>query len=284
MKAKKFGFILYWAALFGLMGYKSFDTFKHKITLREHNPLTEQEMNKDSLFSKLNFGLKEALYQKDAKIYILSEKDFPKEIAHVHGGRKTMCLPRGFSYEALVHESAHMRHCFLNEKKSDFEKKWKKISDYQYQNKEISNPLEVLGWFYLGLEIKEENWEGPFLYPKEGLLNPYSSKSVKEDVAEFVSTLSYEYDSKDLEELCLPKGWDRDSLIAERHKDKDFSFFYVGENSSFPFYFANPNDKRYQQKLDLLKEYEFITKEQHKILSERLGSLYYLIKSEDKFK
>ncbi len=44
----------------------------------------------------------------------------------------------------------------------------------------------------------------------------------------------------------------------------------------YPLYFADTTDLRYKQKLDLLKEYNFLSNEEHKTLSERLGSLNYL--------
>lgn len=47
-------------------------------------------------------------------------------------------------------------------------------------------------------------------------------------------------------------------------------------SNSYPLYFADTTDSRYKQKLDLLKEYNFLSNEEHKTLTERLGSLYYL--------
>ena len=45
-----------------------------------------------------------------------------------------------------------------------------------------------------------------------------------------------------------------------------------------PEYFCNPQDKRYIKKLNLLKEYNFITNTEYDNLSKNLGSLNYLLK------
>ncbi len=47
---------------------------------------------------------------------------------------------------------------------------------------------------------------------------------------------------------------------------------------SNPEYFCNPQDKRYIKKLNLLKEYNFITNTEYDNLSKNLGSLNYLLK------
>ena len=65
------------------------------------------------------------------------------------------------------------------------------------------------------------------------------------------------------------------SFILESKSSRNASSL---ENYSrlYPLYFADTTDSRYQQKLDLLEEYNFLTKAEHDTLSEKLGSLYYL--------
>ena len=92
-----------------------------------------------------------------------------------------------------------------------------------------------------------------------GILSEHSTESIYEDVADFVGALGYDKNPEDIKK----------SFIKENLNYIKFSY---------PLYFADTSDHRYQKKLDLLKEYAFLINEEHKKLSENLGSLNYLLK------
>ena len=57
---------------------------QHAIKLKKYEPLSKEQ--KDSLFNKLNPGLKEYL----KKVYVINEKDLGKNsYAHAHNDKKT---------------------------------------------------------------------------------------------------------------------------------------------------------------------------------------------------
>lgn len=68
-----------------------------------------------------------------------------------------------------------------------------------------------------------------------------------------------------------------DSHLINYEKRRPFETANISK-SLFPLYFADTTDHRYQKKIDLLREYNFLTNEEHEKLSENLGSLNYLLK------
>ncbi len=111
------------------------------------------------------------------------------------------------------------------------------------------------------------------------MLTPYSAKSINEDVAEFVrmsiNCFSNNFLTKE-DIKYLFTGDETDRKILEEYAGQLEK--YAGH---FPLYFADTTDHRYKQKLDLLKEYNFLTKEEHEKLSKDLGSLNYLLRGKN---
>lgn len=279
----------------------------HLATIKKYAPLTAEQ--KDSLFKDLNSGLKECLNE----VYIINDLDLGKEtFAHTHNNSRTMCFSK-FSKKhskSRFHEVAHVKHLFLNKKKSDFSKRWRKIANFEYGKKNFADLLLDDGT----------------LCSKNGILTDYSSKSIYEDVATFVECLSYDVCPEDIQKVdsniiknllkkiskekfkidsltkeknLLPKPSSRlDSLLLKLYSSNmGYSYNMIEHyyskidyerrkqfngheelKFSYPLYFADTTDHRYKQKLDLLKEYNFLTKEEHEKLSENLGSLNYLLK------
>ena len=220
-------------------------TLPHLIALKKYTPLTTEQ--KDSL--ELNPGLREFL----DKVYIIKKKDFENNVAaHTHRWDGVLCLLEKYEKAELLHESAHVRHLALNKIKSDFSEKWKQIANFEYGRKNVDH-LYLLSF---PLRLWNITWRDGTSGSKNGLLNPYSAKFMYEDIATFVESLSY----------VNEKEW---------AKKTDFLELYS-------LFFADTTDHRYQQKLDLLKEYGFFTKEEHKKLSKELGSLNYLLKENKK--
>ena len=60
----------------------------------------------------------------------------------------------------------------------------------------------------------------------------------------------------------------------KEYKEKEIE----GLSNLYPWYFCNSKDKRYLKKLNLLKEYNFITNAEYDTLSKNLGKLNYLLK------
>ncbi len=219
----------------------------HLIALKKYNPLTKEQKN--VMFKDLNPGLKECIN----KVYIIDKRDFfEKNIkAHTHVFNKeknTICLTKGQNDWVLFHEGAHARLNVLNKSKSDFSKKWKEIADFKYGKRNIKN-------YYTNSNILMSTaWkDDKTSIPKNGLLTPYSARSIHEDVANFVESLSY---------------------VNEKEWAKKTSFLEL-----YPLFYADTTDHRYKQKLDLLKEYNFLTKEEHEKLNENLGIYSHLLKN-----
>ena len=197
---------------------------KHRAELKEYTPIEGDKI--DSLFSYLNSNLKNDLN----KVYIIDKRDFFDENieAHTHDDG-TVCLPLDYSHRTVFHESAHARHMSLDKMGSDFSKRWKEIADFEY-----------VGYGTLDKKDGFEVWEDRTTEPKEGLLTPYSSSSILEDVANFVENLGYEESPKE---------------FIERVNEAAGKEVYSDCSS----YFCDTTDSRYQEKLDLLKEYGFFT-------------------------
>ena len=221
---------------------------KHLEKLTNYDPLEKQEI--DSAFSFLNYGLRENL----KKVYFIKKEDLLCEnaCAEAHGveGMNIICLTDS-SKETIFHESAHIRQKSLDKLDLDFSKKWTKIANFEYGVDEDVNLLFSNKGVLLAGTWKDDSTK----CPKNGLLNSYSAKFMYEDIATFVESLGY----------VDKKEWAKGTDFPER----------------YPLFFANTTDHRYQKKLDLLKEYEFLTKEEHEKLSKNLGSLNYLLKSDE---
>ncbi len=226
----------------------------HYQALEKYTPITK-ESYEGNLFLLLNSGLKEYL----EKIYFIDEKDFfyKDTGGHTHLGKGVICLSNNsipYYNNALFHEAGHVRCDALNRIGSDFSKKWREIAHFIYRNEGVeyhydnANQITGVTWKIDGTDR-----------PKNGCLNPYSAKSIDEDIATFLEPLGYAGSPEMIKEhLPIPEKVNIDNL--------------------FPLYFADTTDHRYQKKLDLLKEYNFLTKEEHEKLSENLGSLNYLLK------
>jgi len=234
---------------------------QHAIKLKKYEPLSKEQ--KDSLFKKLNSGLKEYL----KNVYIINEKDLRRNSkAHTHNNKKrTICFSEYFKNdsECYFHEAAHVRHIALDKNKSDFSEKWKKIADFKYGRKNVKKVWYSWPFILWNIVWKDDKTDDP----KNGMLSPCSSTSINEDAAEFVGCLSYNNNPGEIKKSYINVS---NPLL------KEDSLSIVAHSSLYPLYFADTTDKRYQQKLDLLKDYNFLTEQEHKTLSERLGSLNYL--------
>ncbi len=115
-----------------------------------------------------------------------------------------------------------------------------------------------------------------------GCLEPYGGESLKEDVATFMEPLAYDETPQDIlkrleginemNEHRRKLGLKEVDAAVERRKSIERS------SHLSPLYFADPSDARYAGKLELLRDYGFLTTGQHELLSERLGSLHHLLK------
>ena len=235
----------------------------HLTALKKYAPITEKNDTLD-LFAKLNPGLKEYL----TKAYIIDEKDFFNELyqGHAHKSGGVICLSKDYAdNESFFHEAGHIRHLKLDSLVSGFSNKWKQIVNFEYGEHNLSYSL-----------VSRENeqvilmtWKDDTIKTiKNGLLNPYSSKHIYEDVATFVGCLGYELTPEKIVEFKEP---------LEEFVELEKNFIKAFQNIH-PLYFADTTDHRYKQKLDLLKEYNFFTKEEHEKLSKDLGILRYLLK------
>jgi len=280
---------------------KERNVYLEKRILEKYTPLTEEFMEKDSLFSKLNDGLKEAIYWKNSKVFVLEKEDYkiispPGSLAFVDGKDQEMFLQKNFKFGTLAHESGHMRDSYLEKQDSDFQKQWIEISNFNY------NPFGT-----------------DSIWPNEGVLNFHGSENIHEDIGEYTGCLGYlKNPSKVIETLgddletdivigeyfnkpVINQVWikfnfkkyrektniaaqellQNNSLteIGEKRKiNLEFLSRNIGNNKEwYPLYFADPTDARYKQKIDLLKEYDFLNEKEHKTLIENVGSLHYLI-------
>ena len=182
------------------------------------------------------------------RVYLMEKKDFPKDLpkntaAYTFYDKETkkisVVLQKNYNKKTFFHEAGHAKHFKLDFDNSAFSSEWEKIANFEYG---------TVG----GLINKA-------LGRESGMLCDYSFESVYEDVADFVGTLGYDKNPEDIKKYFTKENLD-----------------YI--KFSFPLYFADTTDHRYKQKIDLLKEYDFLTKEEHEKLSKNLGSLNYLLK------
>ena len=153
---------------------------EHLEKLNNYKPLEKREI--DSAFSFLNPGLREHL----KKAYFIKKEDlFCKNSsaeAHLEG---IICLTDS-SKETIFHESAHIRKNALDMVGSDFSKKWNQIANFEYGDENTKSLFNEEG------ALLDRAWKDDLTgCPKNGVLNPYSSKSIGEDVAIFVESLEY---------------------------------------------------------------------------------------------
>ncbi len=225
---------------------------EHLKKLTNYKPLEKQEI--DSAFHYLNPGLREYL----DKVYFLEPEDFSEKNVVGDAHDNTICLTKNFSYRALVHEATHIRKNALDNFGLDFSKKWGEIANFEYGEK---NYIKYKNKDQVSIKWKEDLTK----IPRNGLLTPYSAKSINEDVADFVGIAQDYLQSAFLYEFFSEVNPDFNKKGLKKHAE------------NFPLFFADTTDHRYKQKLDLLKEYNFLTKEEHEKLSENLGSLHYLL-------
>jgi len=207
-------------------------------------------------FNTINFLTKpKTLMEHIDRIYLMEREDFSEDLpkntsAYTFYDQKTekinVVLQKNYGKRDFFHEVGHAKNISLDLNNSDFSEKWKQISNFEY-----------------GSILEQINWELGLTNLKNGILSEHSIESELEDVATFVEFLGYDKNPKEIEKLCK-------SGISEL---EEYSRFY-------PLYFADTTDHRYKQKLDLLKEYNFFTKEEHEKLSKDLGSLRYSLKEE----
>ena len=221
----------------------------HLRALKKYDSLTKENI----LFNELNPGLKEYMN----KVYIIDKKDFfEKNLqGHTHTlnekQKNNICLTKGYRKEVLFHEAAHVRVNVLNNSKSDFSKKWEEIADFKYgkKNIKIHNPNSKINPNkFVFIRWKDDGTA----IPKNGLLTPYSAKSIHEDVAIFVE--------------CLYN-------VNEKEYAKRTEFLEL-----YPLFYADTTDQRYKKKLDLLNEYHFLTDGESKNLNDNLGIHRHLLK------
>ncbi len=251
--------------------------FAHLKALEKYTPITKQEIQSDTnRFNMVNSGLKEYI----DKIYIIDEKDFPEgsEPGHTHLHEKILCLRKDYTNRTIFHELGHTRHLSLENINSDLTEKWKEIAKFKYGSHNFYFSKDKFK--EITISVGTPMWKEGTCGPKEGCLHPLAGGSIYEDLAFFVECLGYgEREApENVKELYLFFKERKEIILKdtnrlrERSSDIDFYQNYV------PLYFADTTDCRYKQKLDLLKEYNFFTKEEHAKLSNNLGSLNYLLK------
>lgn len=221
---------------------------RHYEALKKYDLLECKEI--DSLFSFMSHELRDPI----KKVYLINQKDFfdGDVRAHVHPNNRIICMPEDWDEVCAFHETAHIKHRSLDDIGSGFSSKWKGIANFDY-GKEIIN---LGGLAYL--------WKDKTIGPKDGLLEPYSGKTIDEDISNFVECAGYNRSPEEAEKFIFANPASGVRLMI----------------NIYPLYFCNTTDKRYQKKLDLLREYKFLTEKEHKTLSERLGSLYHLLDKE----
>jgi len=252
---------------------------EHTNAIEQYEPYNRQEISLDSNFNILNAGLKEYLN----KIYLVDQKDFfdSAVVGHAHPYGGIICLTEYFTNEELFHEAGHVRHLALNEINSDFSKKWEKIANFEYR---VNNSYKLKDELrpFIFPDVFPQNvptWEDGTTGPNYGCLSSFSKEFFQEDIADFVGCLGYEETPESLKKIIFRKDKEEKNKsifdILPLHLKLEIVPAY------FSLYFADTTDHRYKQKLDLLKEYNFFTKEEHEKLSKDLGSLRYLLKKEE---
>jgi len=226
-----------------------------QLPLEEYVPTTKTDT---SIFNKLNSGLKKYL----DTIYIIKKEDWENCRPTFKGFtlNNKIYLCENYKKETLYHEAAHIRNNFLDKSGSNFSEKWKKIARYNYKKRNVK-------YDYLSPEaLRKITWKDGTAGPKEGCLDPYSGESIREDVATFV-------------ESAVPYIQTPEQIIEHFKKIKEYKEKEIeGLSNLYPWYFCNSKDKRYLKKLNLLKEYNFITNAEYDTLSKNLGKLNYLLK------
>ncbi len=223
---------------------------KHWDALSKYTPLTpENKFNSDGTekapFDWVEGGLEEYI----KKIYILKKEDFFHEydwmVAHAHSDIGIICLPEDYDKKLVIHEAAHVRHGQLD-KSTNFSIDWWNAAQVDYGSLiDVTN--DDVAW--------KDNPEGP----DHGHVRAYGNKSLYEDVATFVEVLGYKYTPLEVE------------VRIELDEDVED---YVRK---CPLYFCDKNDRRYQEKIDLLFMYSFINYSEYLEISNNVGCLRHLM-------
>lgn len=138
-------------------------------------------------------------------------------VAHFTGecGGRRICL-RDDSINALWHESGHAYESYLNSQDSDFTREWCSVAGDVYEYRNVNK----------------------IIFPSNGLLNAYSSKNHREDMAEFVEAF-----------YCAISG-----------EPSAFRVLYMASLKDFADGKPWRTDPRYQKKIDLLLKYGFVSR------------------------
>lgn len=206
-----------------------------------------------------------------------------------------MCLPYNYNKSDLFHKATHIRHRTLDKQGSDFSARWKQISNLEYGNVREIGTDDILITMV---------WDDGSGGPKHGCIEPYGGTNILEDVAHYLEPLGYQRNPDDviksggifvalqitefsIRGAQLSKKVDEITQILKSPQKlenakgrlkkllKEELRMYAAHST--PFYFCDKTDKRYQQKIDLLREYDFISKKQHKWICKHLGCLRYLL-------
>lgn len=255
--------------------------FAHLKVLEKYTPITKQEIQSDtSRFYMINSGLKEYI----DKIYLIEKKDFPagSEPGHTHVYERILCLRKDYNNRIVFHELGHNRHLSLENINSDLTEKWEKIANFKYgehnfyySNDKFKEIAQIVG---------TPMWKNGTYGPKNGCLHPLAGRDMHEDLAFFVECLGYEETSENVKALYLFFKGRKEKILKDTNKLREHALDIDFYQNYVPLYFADTTDYRYKQKLDLLKEYNFLTKEEHEKLSNSLGSLNYLLREKRKIK
>lgn len=288
---------------------------QHEIKLKKYEPLSKEQ--KDSLFNELNSGLKGSLkkvyiidkedlgkntfahaHYNETICFSKDSKEDSKSRFHESAHVKHFALNKSKSdFSKKWKETAN----FEYGKKNFKEVNWfgQPLGEF-WDDKDLDfygdGPKHGILRPRASINIQEDvaNFVECLSYD----INPEDIEKLDSNLInnleEKISKMKFEIDSLVKEKALLPKpSSSLDSLLLEIKSliiySSRYSMSYdssliedekmrpLESISSYPLYFADTTDHRYQQKLDLLKEYEFFTNEEHEKLSKNLGSLNHLL-------
>lgn len=194
-------------------------------------------------------------------IYIPSPNE--SSVAEAQGQGRILLSPNNIRYSTIAHEAAHTLTFQLGTRipenssrwKHEYSKWYKDLVEFGHvegraaslarlvlKNKEI-NPF-VESWNFVAGEVYRKDgfhpnaWENKTSGPRDGLIDPYGSSNYDEDIATFV---------------------------AKAYTNPEF--FHPLTNQSSPTY-----DGRYVKKLELLKDYGFISSKLYDTCADKGGN------------
>lgn len=228
------------------------------------------------------------------KIYVVEDEDFfynlkhlsASQAAHAHTDSGIVCISYSsivshlYVYHTLLHEGAHIKHYYLNAQNSDFSREWMSVAGIDYGSM---------------ARLKDDGgveWTDGSSLSNHGCLDAYSATSLAEDIATFTASVaSLEYRSSE-DVMCYIEianngsvgsacRWSVERIARERECIEKIK--KLGHDSTtslariFSLYFCDSSDERYKKKIDLLRKYNFISEEQHFLMTANLGSLRFLL-------